>query len=255
MMPLEGGNKSLVARPVPVAPAKPVEPKPVNDKKNLRRFPRLNAAKSNWFKPFTLSNVWREEGGPSRIGTMARLPRAQEPARVLPRLDGEWHKGEGIRFRVNYLNPVGFSRADEHGLLYNELGRFMQNPGEVLPRAYWGTYAIYRHGQTVDYEIEIENVGTKPIKNMDVLARQEVLSPLGGPGEALPGGVGRFQVPSLAPGQRVKLKNGFKVTSDWRFHGSFEQTHLRVTGAVQRGKPKLLAQAYQAGIIDPPPDD
>jgi hypothetical protein len=171
----------------------------------------------------------------------------------MPRVEGAWNEGKGIRFRIVYLNPVGFSQADGRGFQYNIAGKMMQNPAEVVPQQYWGTYAVYQHGQQVDYQIEVENTGKTPIKNMTVVAAQEVLNREGKAGQRLPTEAGRTNVPVVNPGQTVRLRNSFKITSDWAWHGSLEQTHVRVT-AGSGANQDTLAEAYQAGIIDPPPD-
>jgi hypothetical protein len=210
---------------VPDAPA----PKPVNDKRNLI-----------------------QGGGLKRAIT---APLAAFPAGMMPPMVGAWNEGKGLRYRLIYRHPVAFSQASAGGIQYNLPGKFMQNPSEVVPQRYWGTYPVYYHGQMVEYDIEIENTGKTSLRDLAVTAAEEVFNGQGGPGARLPTDEGRGEVKLLKPGETVKLHNGFQITSDWTWHGSLEQTHVRVTTSAGAGQSKLLAEAYQAGIIDPPPDD
>jgi hypothetical protein len=213
---------------------------PVNDDAKVLRYPRL-AACPGCFDPLP------------RLAHGAAP--SSKPAPVLPRIEGKWKEGRGLRFRVAYLDAVGFSAADEHGIQYSLNGKRAHNPSEVVPKGYWGTYAVYTHGQRVDYRIEIENTGDAPIRDLSVMAAQEVFNREGGPGLRLPSEVGRANAAQLGPGERLVVSNHFVVDSDWRYDGSLEQTHVLVTGALGNEASRgILAEAYQGGIIDPPPD-
>ncbi len=209
---------------------------PINDVKNIRQFPHLNPSKAFAFKMPGLDHRRLNKG-------------------VAARMEGSWNQGKGIRFRIVYLNPVGFSQADGAGFKYNMPGKLLENPAEVLPTEYWGNYAIYNHGQTVNYVVEVQNTGTKAIKGMTVVAAQEVFSREGKAGRRLPTEAGVQKIETLNPGETVKLRNQFKITSDWAWHGSLEQTHVLMTSqSGVGGTTETLAEAYQAGLIDPPPD-
>lgn len=227
-------------------------PSPVNDKKNLKKL-SLKTAKTTWFKPYLLKNP---RGG---VGPMRREGRTTVDRKLIQKLEGKWQEGKGIRFRVNYLNPVAFSVADQGGMTYKEAGHYMKNSGEKLPPEYWGQYAIYHHGQKVDYEIEVENTGKKALQGVRIMAAQEVFSREGAQGKVLPDQVKELSVDSIAPAKKAIVKNSFTVTSDWTYHGSLEQTHIKIAAGaatVAAATPaQLLADVYQAGIIDPPPDE
>lgn len=236
-------------RPLPKPDAPPA---PVNDKKNLKKL-SLKTAKTTWFKPYLLKNP---RGG---VGPMRREGRTMVDRKLIQKLEGKWQDGKGIRFRLNYLNPVAFSVADKGGMTYKEPGKFMTNSGEKLPEEYWGQYAIYHHGQTVEYEIEVENTGKKTLKDVRIMAAQEVFSRQGGQGKVLPDQVRELALSPIEAGKKAVAKNSFKVTSDWTYHGSLEQTHIKIAAgaaAVAAATPaQVLADVYQAGIIDPPPDE
>ncbi|MBI5239483.1 MAG: hypothetical protein HY926_03355 [Elusimicrobia bacterium] len=227
---------------MPQSPREVVEtpPQPVNDRRNLFRYPRLRPVA--WLSDFR--------------GRGARASGISHSQSVMPRLDGRWIDGHGLRYRVNYLNPKGFSRASGQGVEYMERGRRMLNRGEVLPRKLWDTYAIYAHGDTVDYEVEIQNTAEEPLHDVAVLVSEEVLNRQGGAGQPLnPAQLLRLQG-TLAPGRGTKLRGSFPIVINWVFQGSFEQTHVRVsakTGA--EAQPTVRGEAYQAGVIDPPPED
>lgn len=217
---------------------------PVNDERKVVQMPRL-----------TLAFKLRGEGffGAGRRSGMMRRGRqgngAWIPQKLISKMEGAWNQGRGIRYRIIYLDPVAFSQAGEGGFQYQLAGKFMANPSEKVPRQYWGTYPIYRHGQDVNYEIEVENTGSAPLRGVTILAAQEVFNPEGKEGARLPTETGEGRIALVKPGERVKVRNSFKVTSDWAWHGSLEQTHVKVAAGET-----ILAQAYQAGIIDPPPD-
>ena len=224
---------------IPSALPEPL-PRPVNDLSRLVRYPSLRKIPS--FMSF----------GITRLNTR----RLSLSLGILPRLDGRWIKGRGVRLRVNYLNPLAFSRANGIGVEYQEIGRRVLNRGEVLPRSHWGAYAIYHRGQTVQYEIEMENTGATPISRITIFSNQEVLNPQGGRGRRLGEDTRTFPVAVLGPGEKARIKASFRITANWARDGSFEQTHVKVTGhtpglAIE----ETLLDAPQAGIVDPPPED
>lgn len=224
----------LAQTAVPPAPATPV-----NELSRLVRYPSLRRMPS--FLDFRLP----------RLGPMSPA----ESRGILPRLDGRWFESNGLRMRVNYLNPLAMSRASGLGVEYKEAGRRALNPSEVLPESYWGIYAIYHAGQTVQFEIELENAGAGVLSGLAVNSRQEVLNRQGGAGRQLRQEPLNFKVENLAPGEKTKIRSSFKITSRWAQDGSFEQTHVRVTGHQPGTRTEtVLMDAPQAGIIDPPPD-
>jgi hypothetical protein len=169
---------------------------------------------------------------------------------------GPWRlAARGLRVRVVYFKPIALSRYDGHGSQYLIPGRSGGLDANArLPRKYWGTYPVYRHGQTVEFEVEVLNLGPDHYTDVVIAARQETFDPRGKAGEMLPAAV--TESPNgaiLEPGDRLQLRGSFEITSDWETQGSLEQTHVVVWGVRNQAEaPEKAADMPQAGLIDPP---
>lgn len=214
----------------------------INFGSRLVRFPRLRP--SRFFGSF----------GRSRLGGFRPLTGLNSRGAIASRFEGRWIEGDGISYRISYINPIAVSYADENGVHYRIPGSNADNPQEVIPSRFWGAYPIYRHKDIVSYEIEIKNTGTKDLRKLHVLSRQEAFNP-NGVGRVLAAGYGNIKIHELKAGAKLVLRGEFEVTGSWTMDGSFEQTHIKVIG--MRGKEGLLTlgENVHAGIIDPPPDD
>ena len=171
---------------------------------------------------------------------------------IFPRFEGKWRQQNGLRFRVNYLNPVGICHFSEMGLVYRIGSHTRLDTHVRFPREFTGTYPVYWPETVVRYQIEIENVGLAPRNDLRVLAVQEDFNRTGGPGLIL-GGLTDWSVPVLRLGERVVLEGVTRMSTSAEGRTSpFEQTHLTV---LQEGKGvggHELVDAPQAGLVDPP---
>lgn len=197
---------------------------------------------------------------------------------LLTKIEGPWIERPGLRFRVNFVDSLGVSWMDAAGMhSYVPYGGRENEPGRFDER-YFHRYATYFDGQRVHYEVEIENTGAEPLRDLRVWANLEQFEPNGGRGAAVAaapspytaealatclcvglhlalsglrfGAPGRAYAPSalaaLAPGERRVLNRTIALGAATK-KVTFEQVHLLVTAT-----DRVLADEPQAGIVDPP---
>ncbi|MEK7744427.1 MAG: hypothetical protein AAB578_08580, partial [Elusimicrobiota bacterium] len=171
---------------------------------------------------------------------------------LLPVFQGRWQVQNGLRFRVNYLRPVGICLLTELGMVYRFRGQTRLDTHARFPREYAGTYPVYWPEAVVRYQVEIENVGPGPREKLRVLAAQEDFNPEGGPGTSL-GGLTDWFVPVLRTGERKLLEGVVRMSGAAEGRTSvFEQTHLNVLEEGKGAGGRELVDAPQAGLVDPP---
>lgn len=194
------------------------------------------------------------------------------------RVTGEWIQRPGFRFRVNFLDSLGDTWADAAGM-HAFIPYFGGDdmPAELAPR-YHRLYATYIGGQKAAYEVEIENTGSVPLRELRVWANAEAFDETGARGTALVppappstfadcvcvalhkalsatvfGVPGSSYAPSrvtvLPPGGRVVLDRSFLVSTGTK-KMNLEQIHLLVTAASPGRPDTVLADEPQAGIAD-----
>ena len=171
---------------------------------------------------------------------------------LLPVFHGRWQTQNGLRFRVNYLRPVGICLLSEIGMVYRFRGQTRLDTHARFPREYAGTYPVYWPETVVRYQVEIENIGPEPREKLRVLAAQEDFNPDGGPGLSL-GGLTDWFVPVLRTGERKLLEGVVRMSgADQGRTSVFEQTHLNVLEEGKGAGGRELVDAPQAGLVDPP---
>jgi len=188
----------------------------------------------------------------AQVASILQTRRELKPMR--PRFVGEWvGKGGAVQVRVDYLKPLGFTRGEAKGYrvtLSDGYERLFPNRG-ALPEALMRELPLYFAGDNVDIEVTILNTGSEPLSNLSVSAVQEEFTPSGAAGAPVTSPV-LNAVASLAPGATAVLRWRVKLSSEGREAVNFEQTHLRVSAPDAAGSDKVLLDAPQAGIVDPP---
>jgi hypothetical protein len=172
---------------------------------------------------------------------------------VAPRFDGPWHQSNGLRFRINYLKPEGYFTIRRNEVEQTEGSHTRRFPRDVatLAPAYLRTYALYYEGDWVDYEIELENLTDRELKNLLVFANQEGFNSCGGEGKQLD--YGRlFRLKSLAAGGHTILLGKARIAGNAASGSGLEQTHLAVDADDGETGRMRLVDDPQAGIVDPP---
>lgn len=226
-----------VAAAAPREAARPFQGRqPLYRVASLRRLPTLEP--TPWAYPL------RDSVG------FAPLRRAGDP--VLPRMEGRWLEGDGVRFRFIFVEPIGVSGFSAGGVSFTLADGVRVGPGERLPERYWGSYPVYRRGARVRVVVEVENTGVEALSDVEVMARQEAFEVSGGAGVPLQAG-SRYLFGRLEPGQRREVKGWFQLASGSQYKGALEQTHAQVAADAGDG-PTLLADETQAGIVGPPVD-
>ncbi|MEK9145948.1 MAG: hypothetical protein AAB339_10090, partial [Elusimicrobiota bacterium] len=171
---------------------------------------------------------------------------------LLPVFQGKWQTQNGLRFRINYLRPVGICLLSEIGMVYRFRGQTRLDTHARFPREYAGTYPVYWPETVVRYQVEIENAGPEPLEKLRVLAAQEDFNPGGGSGTSL-GGFTDWFVPVLRTGERKLLEGVVRMSGAAEGRTSvFEQTHLNVLEEGKGAGGRELVDAPQAGLVDPP---
>ena len=188
----------------------------------------------------------------AQVASLLQTRRELQPLR--PRFVGEWvGKGGAVQVRVDYLKPLGITRGEAKGYrvtLSDGYERLFPNRG-ALPEALMRELPLYFAGDSVDVEVTILNTGSTPLSNLSVSAVQEEFTASGEAGAPVTSPV-LSGVANLAPGATSVLRWRVKLSSDGREAVNFEQTHLRVSGKDETGSDKVLLDAPQAGIVDPP---
>lgn len=176
-------------------------------------------------------------------------------ARLVPRFEGPWRAGKGVRYRVSYLNPLGASRSGPGGMEFHFIGRgSMRSPQEVLSEQLWGNaYPMYPHDHEVTFQIDIENLSGHVLEDLEVVSVQESYQAGGEAGRPL-GSATKGSVRRLETGGRTRVQGTFRTASAWAYHGSLEQTHVALRGKSGSGDKTVLADNPQAALVDPPPD-
>jgi hypothetical protein len=175
-------------------------------------------------------------------------PELQARQVVAPRFDGPWHQSNGLRFRINYLKPEGYYTIRRNEVQLTEGSRTWRVPSHVtLAADYLRTYAVYYEGDLVDYEIELENLTGRDLKNLVVFSKQEGFNRRGGVGKPLDSGR-LYSLKSLAAGGRAVLMGRARIAGNAAAGSGLEQTHL----AMDAADGTRLIDDPQAGIVDPP---
>lgn len=245
---------SAVFAPAPRPEPTPAPP-PMAVPDSLVRIPDTAPVADRILVKKTEGFVGAADTAPSDINDLLRRLRARalgEGARPVfaERLEQPWVEGRGLRLRVVFLNPVGVTWGDAHGFHGQVLPRPMIDLRMKVPAAYRRSFPLYFAGDTVDYEIEVENTGPLALPPLKLSARQERFDPTGGAGKPL-GRVDLQDLPALPWGGRAALRGSFTLSPGGRARLNFEQTHLTVAAAGFSESAPLL-DAPQAGIADPP---
>jgi hypothetical protein len=184
----------------------------------------------------------------------AMLESGTELKPMRPRFVGEWNgRGGALQARVDYLNPLGITRGEGKGFrvtLSNGYERLFPSRG-AIPDSLMRELPLYFAGDSVDVEVTVLNTGSAPLTNLKVSSVQEDHTASGDAGAQISPPV-LNTVASLAPGATAVLRWRIKLSSLAREAVNFEQTHLVVVGKDSAGADKVLLDAPQAGIIDPP---
>jgi hypothetical protein len=125
-------------------------------------------------------------------------------------------------------------------------------PAEV-PERLKGRFPIYFAGDLVYYEVELENTGAEPLRDLRVIARQESFEESGLRGEPLGYRPMPVEIARLDPGERMVLPRHFRAPEILRRPRpvNFDQTHVTVRSGSGEDAETLL-DAPHAGIVDPP---
>jgi hypothetical protein len=181
------------------------------------------------------------------------LQTRRELQAMRPRFVGEWvGKGSAVQARVDYLKPLGMTRGEAKGYrvtLSDGYERLFPNRG-ALPEALMRELPLYFAGDTIDVEITVLNTGSTPLTNLRVSAVQEEFTATGEAGK--PTSASLDGAATIAPGATAVVRWRVKLSSEGRDAVNFEQTHLRISGKDATGADKVLLDAPQAGIVDPP---
>jgi hypothetical protein len=117
-------------------------------------------------------------------------------------------------------------------------------PSALTPQ-FFGEYPVYFHGQSANFDIEIQNTGLSDVENLRVEAVQELFNPEGS-GRPTDDPIVKT-VSVLHPGATKVIHAQFFVSSAGRKRINLEQTHLKLS--TRSGS---LADETHAGIVDPP---
>jgi hypothetical protein len=196
------------------------------------------------------------------------------PETYQERIEGPWHEGQGIRYRVNYLESLGLTWNDAAGLhAFVPFQGRQSAPAAAVP--FGAKFGTFFAGQSVHYEVEIENVGPERLRGLKIWSNQEDFAPDGGRGAAVKDASkascpceailrlfrpSRYEVPggsyapsriaSLAPGNRIVIERFYREGSG-SGKVNLEQTHLLIAARGAAGE-NVLANDPRAGIVDPP---
>ena len=200
-------------------------------------------------------------GGEGIIGVAPRYFEAELGPTSVPRLRrvykdrmaAPWREGKGIRFRITYLDSFGRSWIDRKGFhlaIAGSRGRLFHQDAAV-PARYWRDYPLYYSGDSVAYEIEMENTGSAPLKSVRVYGKQEECKFTGRPGKPA-GALDQQETFSELPIGRTVIRGTFTVGGAAHRGIGYEQTHLTIVAKVGTDEVAVLADDAEAGIIDPP---
>lgn len=169
------------------------------------------------------------------------------------RMAGLWREGKGIRFRITYLDSFGRSWIDGKGfhLAIEGSNSKLFHQKAQIPMRYWRDYPLYYAGDAVSYEIELENTGPAPLKNVRVYAKQEECLFTGNPGKPLSGLNHPDTLREVPVGVTV-IKGHLTVGGAAHRGIGYEQTHLTIVANFGTTGITVLADDAEAGIIDPP---
>jgi hypothetical protein len=166
-----------------------------------------------------------------------------------------------LEIEIVYLNPPGTLTIDETGeTYYFPVWDFTWHVDREYEEQYYGTYAIYFIGQTLEFEIRIRNTYNRTYRNLKVVAIQEYhLAPGTEYGERMPGdSVDEWFIERLGPGEEVVLRGehyagpstvpGLNQTHVQVFHWSNDQGR----GGDGEGPGRLFWDDPEAGVYCPP---
>lgn len=162
------------------------------------------------------------------------------------RVEGRWKQSGTLRYRLVYKDSYGLTWGDKTGFHFFMPGQKAVDVKTDVPEEIYGEYPVYFHGQSVAFDIELENAGGSDLTGLRVESVQELFDRRG-PGQRSDSPLVKRVGVLKAGGKRVLHDQFFvsTVRTDGPF--SLEQTHLKISSAAG-----ARVDDAHAGIVDPP---